>query len=368
MNRATASIHSVLDSLNAGLHHAFSADERVIIVGEDLLDPYGGAFKVTRGISTAYPDRVLSSPISEAGIVGIATGMAMRGLRPVVEIMFGDFLTLAADQMINHAAKFSWMYSGGKENDEQVRVPLVIRTPMGGRRGYGPTHSQTIEKLFLGVPGLRVVAPSALAIGDQISPGGLLTQAILQDEQPVLFIENKLLYLVPVHNVETLSEWNITVSRCDRDLNSNQPPSSQGPCYPTTRLSLRDAPPAQITLTAYGYMAELAIQAALRLAYEFEVFTELVIPAQLAPFETAPLLDSITLSHRLLTIEEGGRTLGWGAEILSRAFEARGRSLKAAARLAAVDLPIPASLTLEQAILPGINQIVEKCLKLIRAG
>ena len=105
----------------------------------------------------------LTTPISEAGIVGVATGLALRGLRPVVEIMFGDFMTLAADQVINHLAKFRYMYN------DQVRVPVVIRTPMGGRRGYGPTHSQTLEKLFLGVPGLSVLAPCAL--GD---PGSLL--------------------------------------------------------------------------------------------------------------------------------------------------------------------------------------------------
>ena len=143
---------TVLDALNAALHRACAADERVIILGEDVLDPYGGAFKVTRGLSTTYPERVLTTPISEAGIVGVAAGMALRGLRPVVEIMFGDFITLAADQLINHAAKFRWMYN------DQVRVPMVIRTPMGGRRGYGPTHSQTLEKLFLGVPGLILEA------------------------------------------------------------------------------------------------------------------------------------------------------------------------------------------------------------------
>ncbi len=133
---------------------------------------------------------MLTTPISEAGIVGVASGMALRGLRPVVEIMFGDFLTLAADQVINHAAKFRWMYN------EQARVPLVIRTPMGGRRGYGPTHSQTLEKHFLGTPGLRVLAPCALG-----EPGKLLLQAILEDDDPVLFVENKLLYLLPVQEV-----------------------------------------------------------------------------------------------------------------------------------------------------------------------
>ena len=186
---------TVLDSLNTALHQALASDQRVIVVGEDVLDPYGGAFKVTRGLSQAYPGQVITTPISEAGIVGLASGMALRGLRPVVEIMFGDFLTLAADQVINHASKFRYMYN------DQARAPMVIRTPMGGRRGYGPTHSQTLEKHFLGTPGLRVLAPCAI---DQ--PGELLREAILHDDDPVLFVENKLLYLLPVQNLADTAE------------------------------------------------------------------------------------------------------------------------------------------------------------------
>ncbi len=176
---------TILEALNAALQNALASDERVVIMGEDILDPYGGAFKVTRGLSDSFPDRVITTPISEAGIVGVAAGMALRGLLPVVEIMFGDFITLIADQVINHAAKFRWMYNN------QVRVPIVIRTPMGGRRGYGPTHSQTMEKFFIGVPGLRVLAPNTFS-----DPGDLLSKAIFEDNDPVLFIENKLLYLL----------------------------------------------------------------------------------------------------------------------------------------------------------------------------
>src|SRR4030042_978120 len=151
---------SVLESLNTALLRAFSDNLNVYLLGEAILDPYGGAFKVTRGLSTRFPERIMTTPISEAGIVGVAAGMALRGLHPVVEIMFGDFVTLIADQLINHIAKFRWMYN------DQVRVPLVIRTPMGGRRGYGPTHTQTVEKLYLGIPGLMVVAPAAFCLED----------------------------------------------------------------------------------------------------------------------------------------------------------------------------------------------------------
>jgi pyruvate/2-oxoglutarate/acetoin dehydrogenase E1 component len=324
------STRTVLDSLNEALLRAFAADERIVLLGEDVLDPYGGAFKVTRGLSTAYPDRVLTTPISEAGIVGIAAGMALRGLRPVVEIMFGDFVTLIADQLINHAAKFRWMYH------DQVRVPMVIRTPMGGRRGYGPTHSQSLEKLFLGAPGLRVLAPCAL--GD---PGELLYRAILETEDPVLFVENKLLYLLPVNG--GLADFEA------------QEIGEKG-TSPSYRLTIKGAPPASVTLAAYGYMADLARQAMLKLAYESEIFTELIIPTDLSTFD---LQTSVSRTGRLLAIEEGTLTLGWGAEIMARAAEVLAGSLRAARRLGARNLPIPASGPLEAAVLPGVNEIVQ---------
>lgn len=117
---------TVLSSLNAGLLRALQKDEHVYLLGEDILDPYGGAFKVTKGCSSAFPERVLAAPISEAGLAGVSAGMALRGLRPVLEIMFGDFITLTADQLINHISKFNWMY------DHSVCLPMVIRAPMGG--------------------------------------------------------------------------------------------------------------------------------------------------------------------------------------------------------------------------------------------
>jgi pyruvate/2-oxoglutarate/acetoin dehydrogenase E1 component len=331
---------TVLESLNTALHRAFETDRSVHLLGEDVLDPYGGAFKVTRGLSERYPGRVITTPISEAGITGLAGGMALRGLRPVVEIMFGDFLTLAADQIVNHLAKFRWMYN------DQVRVPVVIRTPMGGRRGYGPTHSQSLEKLFLGVPGLRVLAPAAL--GD---PGALLLHAILESEDPLLFVENKLLYLLHIQNETTSPDFHIQ-------------PAGKTPAG-GYRLSLKGAPAAQITLTAYGYMAELARQAALKLAYEHEIFAEIIVPEELSPGGYQELGDSARRTGRLLAIEEGTQHLGWGAEVLARALETNGSGLRCARRLAALDLPVPASGPLEAAVLPGVDEIVRSVQKML---
>jgi pyruvate/2-oxoglutarate/acetoin dehydrogenase E1 component len=339
---------SVLESLNSALHQAFSDNKNVYLLGEDVLDPYGGAFKVTRGLSTSYPDRVLTTPISEAGIVGVAAGMALRGLRPVVEIMFGDFISLIADQLINHIAKFRWMYN------DQVRVPLVIRTPMGGRRGYGPTHSQSLEKLYLGVPGLRVVAPTAFSQPDGTgSPGDLLYHLILESEDPTLFIENKLQYLLPVQSQHDKTDLTLTCIQV-----------RQGLSLPTYTLSVQGAPPATLTLAAYGYMTELAKQALLRLAYEHEIFAELVVPTQLSPFNIDPIINSAIHTEALLTIEEGTFSLGWGAEVIARVAETPGKQTIKYKRLASKEVPIPASGPLEAEVLPGVEHIIQSAIQL----
>ena len=342
---------TVLESLNNALHTAMKSDERVYILGEDILDPYGGAFKVTQGLSTVFPDRTITTPVSEAGFLGLAAGMALRGLRPVVEIMFGDFITLIADQVINHVAKFRYMYN------EQVRVPLVIRAPMGGRRGYGPTHSQTLEKLFMGTPGIHVLAPCTL--GD---PGQLLRQAIFEEDDPVLFIENKLLYSQPVLGDKDLIEFKITKHNTLQKINTELPEGIYTPAY---HLALRDAPNPSVTLAAYGYMADLCRQAVLQLAYQDEIFTDLVVLTHLSPFEINPILKSVRLTHRLLVVEEGTYTMGWGAEIIARTVENLDRELFAAARVAGNDVPIPASGPLEKAALPDVDDIIQAVKKMV---
>ena len=341
---------TVLDSLNLGLRKALQADNHVILLGEDLLDPYGGAFKVTRGLSRDFPDQVLTTPISEAGITGIAGGMALRGLRPVVEIMFGDFSTLIADQVINHLAKFNAMYHG------QVNVPVTIRTPMGGRRGYGPTHSQTLEKIFLGVPGLTVLAPFHMqGEGSLGEPGELLYQTITRLDAPAFFVENKLQYLLKLLTPPELSEYKVSEYKTAGTISP-----------PIYRLTLGSAPPSQLTLAAYGYMAHLAMAAMVRLAYEHEIFCDLLIPTQLAPFDLAPLFESVRNTSRLLTIEEGTLSLGWGSEVLAKTAENLGSGLKKAGRLAARGSVVPAAPDQEAACLPDIEDIINQAIEMVR--
>jgi len=333
-------LDTVLDRLNHALHSAMESDIRVYVLGEDILDPYGGAFKVTRGLSTKFPERVLTTPISESAIVGLANGMAIRGLRPVAEIMFGDFVTLIADQLVNHAAKFRWMYN------DNVRVPIVVRAPMGGRRGYGPTHSQSLEKMFLGVPGLKVVAPNTL--GD---PGDLL-QAAIADDDPVLFVEHKLLYPRPMltSGQGEMAEFDI------QEFGKN---------YPNYRLRFPDRSP-QITIATYGYNFELARAAALDLLMEHEIFAEILLFSQLSPFDLEMLVDSVRFTRKLLTVEEGTLSLGWGAEVISCVAESTSdlKNYKFR-RVAARNLPIANSRILEDAILPSVQDIVRSALSLI---
>lgn len=328
---------NVVEGVNQALKACLQQDPRVWILGEDILDPYGGAFKAERGLSTSFPDRVVTTPVSEAGIVGVGVGMALRGLKPVVEIMFGDFIMLAADQLVNHAAKLRWM------SNEQARVPLVVRTPMGGGRGYGPTHSQSLEKHLLGTPGLTVIALSAL--GD---PAAVLTHTVLNHDDPVLVIEHKRLYTRPILSAEDLPEFNV---------------SDDGGDFPTHRLTVQGAPAPRFTLVAYGFMAEMARQAVLRLAYEHELFMELVVPTRLTPAGWQPLLDSVQATHRLVVLEEGTRSLGWGSEVIASALAWHGSGL-AARRVAAQDQPVPAAGPLEEAMLPQVDDVVEAVLDL----
>ena len=319
---------TVLDALNKGMHDCMGASDQVVFLGEDILDPYGGAFKVARGLSTQYPERVITTPVSEAGLVGVATGLAMRGYRPIVEIMFGDFILLAADQLVNHAAKFRWM------SNDRVQVPLLLRTPMGGGRGYGPTHSQTLEKHILGAPGLRVVAVTTL-----MSPTELLHTAVFDDDDPVILLEHKALYSLAVG--EDLPEFDI-------HLDEKQ--------YPTYQLRVSGAPRPSLTLVTYGYMGEIAMEAARRLAYEQEVFIEVVVLTDLIP-DSQFLYDSVAESGNLLTLEEGTYTLGWGAEIAARCAE-RIESVNIH-RMASPDMPVPAAGTLESVVLPNLDAVMD---------
>jgi len=315
--------------LQEALRQEMTRDPSVFLMGEDI-GTYGGAFGVTRGLLAEFgPARVRCTPISEATIVGAATGAALTGMRPVVEIMFMDFVTLAMDQLANHAAKFRYMYG------PQARVPLVLRTPAGGGRCYGATHSQSLEAWFLHVPGLKVVAPATPA-----DAKGLLTAAI-RDDNPVLCVEHKLLYATtgPVPDGDEA----LPIGRA------------------VTRRTGRD-----VTFVAYSYYVGIALQAAERLAGD-GIDVEVVDLRTLAPIDTDSVLQSVRKTGRLVCIEEGTRTGGVGAEIAARVAELAYEYLDAPIRrIAAPDVPIPFSPALEQETLPTADGIVRTVQELLQ--
>lgn len=336
-----------VESLNHALKALLLHHPDVHLLGEDIADPYGGAFKVTKGLSDAFPGRVHTTPISEAAICGVALGMSMRGLRPVLEIMFGDFITLCCDQLVNGASKFGWMYNG------KTRAPMVLRTPMGGRRGYGPTHSQTLETLFLNVPGLIIVAPSHCH-----DPGRLLTHAVLHEDAPVLFIENKSLYPKDIFPADTNA-------RLD-SFHGRMLPAGNA-AYPTASYSLAPDETPDAVLVAYGGMAPLALNAALEVFLRDELLVEVVIPSLVKPLDLRPLEQAAARAGRVLVAEESPCAWGWGAEVAAQLQQSCARSLKApVARVGAKELPIASSRRLEEKILPQHTDLTEALNTLIR--
>ncbi len=327
----------VLERIRDGLRHLLTTDSRVVLFGEDVEDPYGGAFKVTKGLSDQFGARVRNTPISEAAITGLGNGIALAGLRPFVEIMFGDFITLAADQIINQASKFAYMYAG------QVSVPVVFRAAMGGKRGYGATHSQSLEKHFFGTPGLHILALNAVC-----DPALLLTRIHALLTEPCLLIENKLLYGFSVRQQAADGRtW-----------------LEDGADFPTLKLDAHGR--GDVTVVTYGGMLD-EVEEAVRVAFEEdEIISEVLVPTRLFPLDLGPIADSVARTGRLLVVEEGQGFAGFGAEVIAQCTQRLGGKLHAA-RVAAAPHPIPCSRELEKSALPGTAEVHAALQQLVQS-
>jgi pyruvate/2-oxoglutarate/acetoin dehydrogenase E1 component len=325
-----------LESLNLALFNKMKSDKKVVVIGEDILSPYGGAFKVTKGLSVDFPDRVISTPISEQAITGLSVGLALNGHKPVLEIMFGDFITLCVDQIINHAAKFSLLYSKDCFN-------FVLRTPMGGYRGYGPTHSQCLEKIFLGIPGVSVVVPSIFH-----DPGKLLIGCIDFNRGPVIFIENKLLYSATI--ISKLEGFSVT--NCDSTS------------WPTVRIRPIFESEIDITIVTYGGISWFIEEVLLHLK-ENEISAEVYIFSNISDPQIEDLLDACRLSSRLLIVSEQSQGFGFAAEIIARIAEFGINNIKICRCEALSDI-IPSSKKLEQESLPSVKKIIDTIIKMLQ--
>lgn len=326
---------NVRGAINAALRDLLSTDENVVVLGEDLHEPYGGAFKVTAGLSSEFAGRVISTPISEAGITGSGIGLALAGKRPIVEIMFADFLSLCMDQIYNHAVKFPGMFP-------DVNVPLVVRTPCGGRRGYGPTHSQSPENLFVSVPGLTVIYGS-----HRHNVGQLLTDTVRRWPNPTIFLEHKLLY----GEAQDPTDYAV-VPPSTSDLGAE--------LFPTLR---RGSHSPDVTLVSFGGMLPVVERAAKCLVEEEELAVEIVTPSMLAPLPRHTLLSALLQRSHIAVVEESHHQFGVSAEILASLVEAgyRGKII----RIGTPPAPIASARSLERDQLPDEQTIISNVLDML---
>jgi len=321
----------IIENLNRALHALLGGDDRVFFLGEDVLDPYGGAFKAARGLSTKYPDRVLTTPISELGFVGVANGLSLAGQRPIVEIMFGDFIFLAFDQIINFAAKSVSMYG------QRVPHHLLIRCPVGGHRGYGATHSQSVQKHFLGVPDLDLFELSPLHDNTALLP------RLLERDHPGILFEGKVLYAQPQLGEGAIDDL-FTCEFLDEDR--------------MTAHVFVDRDP-QAILIASGGSFPACWQAARQLLLEHEIEVQIVVPFQLYPFQVQSLAPLLSAAPALYVVEEGTAGGTWGAEVATVIAEAWPR--RAPVRLIhSADSIIPSARHLERDVLVQPETIVKR--------
>ena len=326
----------VVSRIHAALRRNMARDPRILLLGEDIEGPYGGAFKVTKDLNREFPGRVRNTPICEGTIVGMGSGLAMGGFLPVCEIMFGDFLPLAADQLINHASKFRCLYG------DRIKVPLIVRTPMGGRRGYGATHSQSLEKHFLGLPGTTM-----LAVNHRYDPALVYDTLFSSVDRPTVVIENKALYAARVSDQAPDGfVWECTDER-----------------YPTLRL--RPAAKPDLVVLCYGGMLPEVERAADKLLEEHEIVCEVVCPIQLYPLNPWPLVDELRQCGRLLVVEEGQSFAALGAETIAQIHEIAPGILHTVRRVGPPRHPIPSCGQLEKEVLPGEKHVIQAALEIM---
>ena len=315
------------EAIREGLAEEMRRDPRVFIIGEDVAEA-GTPFKVLSGLANEFGlKRVIDTPISEAGFTGIAVGAAMTGMRPVADVMFGDFITLVMDQMVNQAAKIHYM-SGGR-----FKVPMVLRTTLGATRRSGAQHSQSLHALFSHIPGLKVVLPST-----PYEAKGLMKSAI-RDDNPVAFFEHKMMYRNkgPVPN----DEYTVPLGVADVKKSGSN-----------------------ITIVATSSMVQVAMKAADSLGEE-GVSVEVVDPRTLFPLDAVTLIESAKKTGRVLVLDEGYTRYGITAEIAAVIAEGAFYYLDAPVkRLGAMDVPIPFSPALEDITVPSVTRpVIEEAVR-----
>lgn len=321
-----------IQAINEAMHEEMRRDARVFLIGEDI-GHYGGLFRVTRNLLEEFGEqRVIDTPISEQGFMGMAIGAAMAGMRPIVELMYMDFFLVCADQIFNQAAKMHYMTGG------LLSVPLVLRGQHGGGKRYGSQHSQAVESVFAQFPGIKVVTPAT-----PYDAKGLLISAI-RDENPVLFLEHKMLYFTRGDVPDAGEDYAVPIGKAD------------------VKRTGRD-----LTIAANSYTVLQALDAAEELKAEHGLDIEVVDLRSITPLDMDTVLESVAKTGRLLAVHESQANCGIGAEIVARAYEEAPYLLKAPARrLGMAPVSIPVSKVLEEEILPWKKNIKAAVLEMLR--
>ena len=325
---------SIAEALREAITEEMRRDSSVFCIGEDIGVPggWGGAFTVTLGLEDEFADRLLDTPIAELGFFGAAVGAAMMGMRPIADVQYGDFLFLAMDQIVNNAAKMRYM-SGGT-----VKVPLVMRAPIGAT-GRGSQHAQSMERYFIGVPGLKVVA-----VSNAYDAKGILKSAV-RDDNPVLMFEHKLLYGSKGARAESGAV----------DATSEIPDEDYTVALDQAKLHRSGT---QVTILSWLLMHHYSMNAAATLAEE-GIDAEVIDVRSLSPFDYETIGASVRKTGRVVIVEEGPKTGGVSAELAAGIMERFGESMLApVVRVASPDVPVPFSPVLENAYRPDPPRIV----------
>ena len=326
----TERIITYAEAIREAIGQAMEADESVFMLGEDI-GVYGGAFGVSGDLYHRFgEERVRDTPISELGIVGAAVGAALVGMKPIVEIQFSDFTAQAMDQIVNQAAKIHFMLGG------ELSVPMVLRAPSGSGTGAAAQHSQSLETWFAHIPGLKVVLPSSPA-----DAKGLILSA-LDDPNPVLVLEHKLLYKTSGHVPEEMYRTPIGVSN-------------------TVRTG------SDLTIVATGVMVSRSLEAASQLADE-GIDASVIDVRSLSPLDMSPINDSVAKTGRLMLVQEAPGHVGCLAEVAARVAEGPGiySLTEPIKRLSGMDVPIPYAPQLEKSVVPQLDDIVQGAKALMR--
>lgn len=319
---------TVKDALKEAIIEEMDRDENVFVMGEDIAE-HGGIYGVTAGLLDKYgKERIRNTPISESALIGSALGAAITGMRPIAELMYIDFTTVAMDQIVNQAAKMRYMFGG------KVDVPLVIRTQGGGGRGSAAQHSQSLEAWFMHVPGLKVVMPST-----PYDAKGLLKTAI-RDDNPVMFIEQKMAYSFKGEVPE--EEYLIPFGQADIKREGSD-----------------------VTLVANSYLLPKALKAAEMMEKEEGIKVEVIDPLTLVPFDEETIIKSVSKTGRLIVVHEAVKRGGFGAEIAAKIFESDAFYYLDAPlqRVAGLDVPTPYNEKLENFAMPDLEDIKEAIKK-----